>query len=253
MPTWLTAVSVLSVAAGLVCAAWIALDVRRRPQPMRIMALVWPISALYAGPVLLWFYRRHGRSPAADASSDAELSSMDGSDIAMSGASMMTMPAHSHRVGVATDALHCGAGCTLGDINAETAAYLAPGTLAVFGYPGLFNEPMFATWVLDFILAFGFGIAFQYFAIAPMRGLGLRDGLIAALKADALSLTAWQIGMYGLMAIAMFGLFRPLLGQMPQASSPVFWFVMQVSMMAGFVTAYPMNAWLILRGIKDSM
>jgi len=31
------------------------------------------------------------------------------------------------------------------------------------------------------------GVVFQYFAIAPMRGLGLKDGLIAAAKADFIS------------------------------------------------------------------
>lgn len=33
--------------------------------------------------------------------------------------------------------------------------------------------------IADFSLAFTLGIAFQYFAIAPMRGLGIRDGIIA--------------------------------------------------------------------------
>jgi hypothetical protein len=32
-----------------------------------------------------------------------------------------------------------------------------------------------------------FGIAFQYFAIAPMRQVGFRVGVIAALKSDTLS------------------------------------------------------------------
>jgi hypothetical protein len=58
------------------------------------------------------------------------------------------------------------------------------------------------------VLALGFGISFQYFTIAPMRGLGFRDGIKAAFKADTLSLTAWQVGMYGWMAIAVFVIFR---------------------------------------------
>lgn len=60
-------------------------------------------------------------------------------------------------------------------------------------------------WVVDYVLAFLFGIAFQYFTIKPMRGLSPRAGLIAALKANSLSLTAWQLGMYGWMAVAVFG------------------------------------------------
>ncbi|HEY2035021.1 MAG TPA: DUF4396 domain-containing protein [Rhizomicrobium sp.] len=122
-----------------------------------------------------------------------------------------------------------------------------------FGWHWLFAEKIFAVWVLDFILAFFFGIAFQYFTIAPMRGLGLRDGLIAALKADALSLTAWQIGMYGLMAIAQFWLFRGIFGARVDASMPEFWFAMQIAMIAGFITSYPVNWWLLRAGLKEKM
>jgi hypothetical protein len=43
-------------------------------------------------------------------------------------------------------------------------------------------------------------------------------------------------------------------------SIPVFWFMvhgswfmMQLAMLTGFVTAYPVNRWLIKAGIKESM
>jgi hypothetical protein len=64
-----------------------------------------------------------------------------------------------------------------------------------------------AEYVGDYIRALAFGIVFQYFAIAPMRGLGLMDGLIAAAKADFISLTAFEIGLFGWMAIMAFVLF----------------------------------------------
>jgi hypothetical protein len=35
--------------------------------------------------------------------------------------------------------------------------------------------------------------------------------------------------------------------------SPVYWFLMQISMIAGFFTAWPVNAWLIRAGIKEAM
>jgi len=40
-----------------------------------------------------------------------------------------------------------------------------------------------------------------------MRGLSFGKGMVAAAKADFLSLTAWQVGMYGWMAIATFLVF----------------------------------------------
>ena len=45
-----------------------------------------------------------------------------------------------------------------------------------------------------------------------IRRDGVAAGIWAAVKADTLLLGAWQIGMYGFMAIAQFWLFRRLLG-----------------------------------------
>ena len=112
---------------------------------------------------------------------------------------------------------------------------------------------MFAVWILDFLFAFVIGIAFQYFAIAPMRDLSFGKGIVAALKADTLSLAAWQIGMYGVMALAQYLYFRPLLGRMLEADTPEFWFTMQLAMIAGFVVSYPVNWRLIRVGIKERM
>lgn len=73
--------------------------------------------------------------------------------------------------------------------------------------------------------------------------------LVAALKADSLSLTAWQVGMYGWMAIATFLVFGNELGKL----DPVFWLMMQLAMIASFLASYPVSRWLIRKGIKESM
>ncbi len=86
-----------------------------------------------------------------------------------------------------------------------------------------------------------------------MRNLSVGQGLIVALKADALSITAWQIGMYGFMAFAYFYLFRQLLGVTLPVNAVEFWFMMQIAMIFGFFTSYPANWWLIKAGIKEAM
>ncbi len=154
---------------------------------------------------------------------------------------------------VGIGATHCGSGCTLGDIIAEWLVFIVPAIAVWFGYRSIFADKMFAAWIVDYIFAFAFGIVFQYFTIAPMRGLGLWDGLVAAVKADTLSLTAWQVGMYGFMALAQFAYFRPLLGKPIEVNTPEFWFTMQIAMLCGFVTSYPVNWWLIEAGIKEEM
>src|SRR5262249_47265208 len=128
---------------------------------------------------------------------------------------------------VAKGAFHCGAGCTIGDIIAEWLAFFVPTIAIWFGWQSIFTGKIFAGWIIDFIFAFAFGVAFQYFAIKPMRDISVREGLVLAFKADALSLTAWQIGMYGFMAIAQFVLFRRLLGVSMTVDSVAFWFMMQ--------------------------
>lgn len=82
-----------------------------------------------------------------------------------------------------------------------------------------------------------------------LRHLGLARGVVAALKADTLSLAAWQAGMYAWMAIARFG----IVGHPMAKSSPVFWVMMQIAMLVGFLASYPVNVVLLRRGMKESM
>ncbi len=134
------------------------------------------------------------------------------------------------------------AGCTLGDIIAEFAIFFAGVEIAGIAiWPEL---------IADYALAFGLGIVFQYFAIVPMRHLSPREGIVAALKADALSLTAFEIGLFGWMLLMRFVFFRES-SLHPDAAR--YWFMMQIGMALGFATCYPMNWWLIRRGIKEAM
>ena len=83
-----------------------------------------------------------------------------------------------------------------------------------------------------------------------MKKLSAGAALIAAIKADTLSISAFQIGMYAWMAIVFFFLFpRPHLTPM----QPVYWLMMQIAMVFGFATSFPMNRWLVQRGWKEKM
>lgn len=225
-PAVLTAscVALLVVAVG--CAAFVAVDVVRHPPHMRVMALVWPLTMLFGSVVWLVFYLRRGRA---------------------------TAPGHGRWAGTAIDTSHCGAGCALGDLIGEFGLAWFPAIGTLVGLGSLYHDRMVAGWAVDFVLAYLLGIGFQYFAIAPMRGLGVRAGLVAALKADTLSIVAWQIGMYGLMAVWQLVVFPALFGGRASVFSPEFWVAMQLAMVAGFVCAYPVNAWLVRRGIKEAM
>ena len=230
-PPWLVALSWASVGLGVASALAIAVDILAgRRQHMWIMNVVWPLTALYSGLLGLWFYWRVGHAMTHQAIHAAKQRGerRPGGDRPLAGAA-------------ALGATHCGSGCTLGDLVAEWLVVLVPITLL--------GMKIFGTWVLDFALAFAFGIAFQYFTIKPMRDLSPGEGIKAALRADAASLTAWQAGMYGWMAISTFAIF----GRELPKTTPLFWFMMQIAMLVGFLASWPVNAWLLKKGWKERM
>jgi hypothetical protein len=232
-PSALTAVSTGMLVVAIACAVLVAVDVARRPQPMGVMNVVWPLTMLFGSLLWLWFYLARGRAPRRG---DAD-----------------TRPEHGRWTSVAIGTSHCGAGCALGDLIGEFSLIAFPALGAAVGLGTLYATHTFAAWIVDFVIAFVLGIVFQYCSIAPMRGLGLRAGLLAALKADAPSISSWQVGMYGLMAIAQFAVFRSVFGGTASALTPEFWATMQLAMVAGFLCAYPVNWWLVRSGVKEAM
>ena len=239
-PDWLRLLCSIALIVGALSSLVIVLDVFRRPQPMSIMNVVWPVTALFGTVLTLVFYFRYGRGPTKrPITSKAKPAS--------------SAPAPPFSVSVATSTLHCGSGCTLGDLAAEWLAFFAPNVAIAFGWHSLFNRETYAVWCLDFMVALVIGVVFQYLAIVPMRKLSPGDGVIAAMKADVMSLVAWQIGMYCVMAVFQFGVFQRHFGGVAPVDSTEFWASMQLAMLAGFITSYPINWWLIRAGIKETM
>jgi len=103
-------------------------------------------------------------------------------------------------------------------------------------------------YILDLPLAWIFGILFQYFVIAPLRGqVGQLAPLGDAIKSDTLSVLSFEVGLFGWMALAQY-----LIWKAPIDSSS-HWFLMQIGMILGFVTSWPVNRWLLRHGIKEPM
>jgi hypothetical protein len=243
IPGWLHLLAIAGLLFGAAGAVVIAFDETWHPQHMWIMNLVWPITALFGTGWILWQYFTYGRLATREQTRPARRRGADPPDQKPTPFPVM----------VANGALHCGSGCTLGDICAEWLVFLVPAVAVAFGWHTVFRDRIFAVWVVDYLFAYAFDVVFQYFTIAPMRGLSLGRGVIAAIKADTLSLTAWQVGMYGFMAFAYFVLFRTVLRAELATDTVEFWFMMQIAMIFGFLTAYPVN-WLLIRtGLKEAM
>jgi hypothetical protein len=231
--------SIASIALALVCALVIAVDLVRRPQKMAVMNAVWPATALYGSVFALWFYWRKGRAAREQAAHHSMHGHMGHGDKQAGEHSQAKTPTPA-QVTLATS--HCGAGCALADICVE---------FAVFGFAlTLFGSSLWASFVYDFIAAWGLGIVFQYYSIKPMRDISAGGALLAAIKADTLSILSFQIGMYAWMAVVHFWLFSsPHL----EANQPEYWLMMQVAMLLGFATAWPMNRFLVSAGVKEAM
>lgn len=235
----LETISWISLFVALVCALIIAGDELRHPQKMWIMNIVWPVTALYFSVVALWGYYRIGKKMARDAMQGMPEGRMKRDRKQREEQGGRRDPTWEQ---TAVSDSHCGAGCTLGDIIAEFS-------IASLGLT-LLGSPLYAEFADDLLLAWLLGIAFQYFAIKPMRNLSPRQALIAAVKADTLSILSFEIGLFAWMALTYFVLFpSPHL----KPTEPTYWLMMQVGMVIGFFTSYPMNRLLMMWSIKEVM
>ena len=208
-PFWLQTFAEIYTPLSVATALFVLADiyVLGHRQRMGIMEAVWPLTMLYWGPIGLIFYFWFGRRREREPPMWQA---------------------------VFTGATHCGAGCALGDFIGDWLAFALG--LELFGKYGF-----------GFALAYLFGIVFQYFSVAPMRGLGLREGVIAAIKIDTLSLLAYEVGMFAWMGFGSW-LYPDL-----RPTSWAYWLMMQAAMVLGFLTTYPVNWQLIRRGIKEKM
>lgn len=250
----------LYISTCLLSCAHILVDQCKRPIPkMKVMLWVWPITTLWSGIFGIWAYRVISHRNILNTDEDIisiavkkektipnlemqqqnntslDKDSMQGMDMNMS-----TMKHTFNWKQITKGTLHCGSGCTIADIIGPLLFRLLPFTL--------FGTMLYGEWALEYLLALIIGVFFQYAALASMT---TKHGLPLwwkAFKVDFLSLTAWQIGMYGWMAIAVVLLIGPM-----SPTEPIFWFMMQLGMFCGFITSYPMNWWLMSMGIKKVM
>jgi hypothetical protein len=136
MPGWLEILAIISLVTACVCSIVVILDlVSGHPQHMWIMNLVWPVTALYFGPLALLAYFSWGRLSTKEAVMQAKRAGAED-------------PAKKKPFWqkCAIGASHCGSGCTLGDIVAEWVLFASP----LF----LFGHKIFGTWLIDYVLAF---------------------------------------------------------------------------------------------------
>jgi Domain of unknown function (DUF4396) len=132
--------------------------------------------------------------------------------------------------------MHCAAGDGLGIIAGAAIA-------------ARWNLPRWGDLSLEYALGFGFGWAFfQAFAMREMAGGSYRRSLRLTFFPEFVSMNLLMAGM-----VLTMRLLRPLLPGAGDPSALPFWFVVSMALLSGFVLAYPVNWWLVARGLKHGM
>lgn len=246
---WLELISWIAIILSIVQAVVITIDITRRPQTMMpIMNLVWPLVGLFFPLVGLWAYYGLGRAARAGRVAAAAGHGHSHGDDHSHSHDHSHDHGHEHGHGdkpfwqsVFVSTTHCSSGCSLGDMIGAPLVF-ATGLLIA-------GSPLLTDYVVEFVLAYLFGIAFQYYGMGLKKhdrpGQAIKD----AIKADTLSLISFEVGMFGWMALVSLVFFA----SPPEPNSPVFWFMMQIAMMLGFLTSYPANWALVKKGVKHAM
>ncbi|MDQ3317801.1 MAG: DUF4396 domain-containing protein [Actinomycetota bacterium] len=224
IPVWLTVVSWVFVGLALLCAVAILYDIYGRGYRQRasVMEAVWPITALYFGPLGLLLYYRWGR-PRSDKWQKEHGDA----------------PEKSLTAAAATGGTPGGAASAIGHVLGVPLVVLSGLTIA--------GEALWVMILLIAVIATALLFAFEYFfSTVPTRGLPRGKGLKVALLIALATVLAFDVGMGGWMLVLHFLFF------MPPLTDVTFLFLMQVGLILGFLTGYPAVLWLVRRGVKTT-
>lgn len=133
--------------------------------------------------------------------------------------------------------VHCVAGDATGIILAAVA-------VAIIGLP------MWLDLIIEYVGGFLFGLLiFQTLFMRKMMGGTYLENLRRSFIPELISMNCMMAGMAPVMVALMMG--RDMRAMWP--GEPLFWMVMSLGVIAGFAIAYPVNVWLVARGMKHGL
>ncbi len=225
VPAWVTILAWVYTSAGVLIGAWMVADtyLGRYRQQMWAMEIVWPITAIWSGPLGLWAYLRWGR-PATQ-----KWQARNGP------APELGLPAKA-----AVETIPGGAASFVGHAIAVPIVVATGITIA--------GEHVWPMILLIAAFALPLLIAFEYRSLTMFAGPRSSPGrrLRVATLISVLAILAFDLGMGATMLIVAF-----VLGYPP--TTMAFWLVMWGGIMLGFITAYPVVWWLLARGTPQKV
>ncbi|MFL5585392.1 MAG: DUF4396 domain-containing protein [Gemmatimonadaceae bacterium] len=201
---------------AVLSAAYVAYDQFRNNPEATVMKWGFVLVTLYMGPVGLLLYVMADKEPAPGAHED------------------FVKPLWKQGVG---STVHCIAGDATGIIFAAVVT-------ALLGFP------MWIDVIVEYVFGFLVGLfIFQALFMRDMMGGSYSDNVRRSFIPELLSMNMMMAGMAPVMIFLMMG--RDMRAMWP--TEPLFWFVMSLGVTVGFIIAYPINVWLVARGMKHGL
>ena len=133
--------------------------------------------------------------------------------------------------------VHCVAGDATGIIVAAVAV-------------ALIGLPMWLDLIIEYSAGFLFGLLiFQALFMRKTMGGTYSENVRRSFLPELISMNCMMGGMAPVMVFLMMG--RDMRAMWP--GEPLFWVVMSLGVIAGFAIAYPVNVWMVARGLKHGL
>jgi hypothetical protein len=204
----------LLTAVSVACVGYDAF-VRGNPD-VAVMKWGWVLVSLYMGPVALLLYVLSTKEPRPGTHAE------------------FIKPLWKQGLG---STIHCVAGDATGIILAATVT-------AILGFP------MWVDLGVEYASGFAFGLfIFQSLFMKDMLGGSYWGAVRLSFVPEWLSMNMMMAGMILVMVPLMMG--RDMRAMEP--SQLLYWGTMSFGVIAGFATAYPVNVWLVAKGLKHGM
>ncbi|RUO99841.1 DUF4396 domain-containing protein [Hyphomicrobium sp.] len=201
---------------ALLSAAYVAWDqFNGNPEPA-VMKWGFVLTTLYMGPIGLLLYVMADKEPQPG------------------GHEEFIKPLWKQGVG---STVHCVAGDATGIVVAAVITALV----------GL---PMWVDLIVEYTAGFLFGLLiFQALFMRKIMGGSYADNVRRSFLPELISMNCMMAGMAPVMIYLMMG--RDMRAMWP--GEPLFWVVMSLGIVAGFAVAYPVNVWMVSRGMKHGL
>lgn len=201
---------------AVLSAAYVAWDqFRGNPEPA-VMKWGFVLVTLYMGPIGLLLYVMADKEPKPGTHEE------------------FIRPLWKQGVG---STVHCVAGDATGIITAAVCV-------------ALLGMPMWQDLIVEYLAGFMFGL-FIFQALFMRRTMGgtYLQNVRRSFLPELISMNCMMAGMAPVMVALMMG--RDMRAMWP--GEPLFWMVMSLGVIAGFAIAYPVNVWMVSRGMKHGL